>query len=137
MTSCLSEENQMSHEVIVPEQDKDQYNRFHFAPAVRTGDLIVCSGQIGTGPNGIPDTPEEEFRNAWNAIGRILKEAGVDYGQIVEYTSYQVSMHDHLGQFMKVRDEFLSDLWPAWTTIGTTELAVPGARVEIWVVAVP
>lgn len=125
----------MSYEVIVPEQDKTQYERFHFAPGVRTGDLIICSGQIGTGPAGIPKDPEEEFRNAWNAIGRVLAEAGADYSKIVEYTSFHVNMHDHLGAFMKVRDEFLAEPWPAWSAIGTTELAVPGARVEIRVLA--
>lgn len=125
----------MSYEVIVPEQDKTQYDRFHFAPAVRSGNLIICSGQLGTGPSGVPTDPEEEFRNAWNAIGRVLKEAGADYSNIVEYTSFHVDMHDHLGAFMKIRDEFLAEPWPAWTAIGITELAVPGARVEIRVVA--
>jgi enamine deaminase RidA (YjgF/YER057c/UK114 family) len=44
-------------------------------------------------------------------------------------------MHEHLGAFMKVRDEFLQAPWPAWTAIGTTGLAIPGARVEIRVMA--
>ena len=30
---------------------------------------------------------------------------------------------------------FLSEPWPAWTAIGITELAVPGAHVEIRVTA--
>jgi len=111
-------ENPRSHEVIDPEQDKAQYDRFHFAPAVRQGDLIICSGQIGAGPDGVPDTAEEEFHNAWNAVGRVLKEAGVSYNQFIEDTTFHVNVHDHLGQFMKVRDEFLSE---PWTAIGTTE----------------
>jgi enamine deaminase RidA (YjgF/YER057c/UK114 family) len=36
---------------------------------------------------------------------------------------------------MKVRDEFLSEPWPAWTAIGVSELAVPQAHVEIRVTA--
>ena len=40
-----------------------------------------------------------------------------------------------MGEFMSVRDEFLSEPWPAWTAIGITELAIPGARVEIRVTA--
>ena len=125
----------MPLDVIVPEQDKPQYNRFHFAPAVRAGGMLICSGQIGAGPDGIPDSAEEEFRNAWNSVGRVLKEAGLSYDNIVEYTTYHVKMHDHLGDFMKVRDEFVSEPWPAWTAIGITELAIPGARVEIRVMA--
>lgn len=65
----------------------------------------------------MPDTAEEEFRNAWNAAGRVLKEAGVGYNQIIEDTTFHVNMHDHLGQFMKVRDEFLSEPWSAWTVM--------------------
>jgi enamine deaminase RidA (YjgF/YER057c/UK114 family) len=37
--------------------------------------------------------------------------------------------------FMKVRDEVLSEPWPAWTAIGISELFIPGARVEIRVIA--
>ncbi len=33
------------------------------------------------------------------------------------------------------RDEFIRPPWPAWTAIGISELAVPGARVEIRVIA--
>ncbi|MDP6376054.1 MAG: RidA family protein [Pseudomonadales bacterium] len=126
----------MTREVVVPESQQGAYNNFHFAPAVKAGDLLLCSGQIGTGTDGkVPPTAEEEFRNAWTAIGTVLQEAGLGYENIVEYTTYHVDMHDHLGDFMKVRDEFIEEPWPAWTAIGTTGLAVPGARVEIRVVA--
>jgi len=126
----------MTRDVIVPEQDKTTYANFHFAPAVRTSGLVICSGQIGTNADGsIPDSPEEEFRNAWAAVGRVLAEAGLNYGNIVETTTYHVGLQEHLGTFMKVRDETISPPWPAWTAIGITELAVPGARVEIRVMA--
>ena len=36
---------------------------------------------------------------------------------------------------MKVKDRFIKDPFPAWTAIGTTELALPGALVEIRVTA--
>ena len=125
----------MSREVINPENHRRTADAFHFSSAARAGNLLILSGQIGTGPDGIPETAEEEFRNAWTQIGVVLKEAGLDFDSILEYTSYHVNMHDHLGAFMKVRDEFISEPWPAWTAIGCTELAVPGARVEIKVVA--
>jgi enamine deaminase RidA (YjgF/YER057c/UK114 family) len=128
-------EQTMSRDVIVPDQDKATYDNFHFAPAVRANGLLLCSGQIGQTKDGIPESAEEEFRNAWAGVGRVLEAAGLGFENIVEYTSYHVNMHDHLGKFMKVRDEFISEPWPAWTAIGTTELAVPGARVEIRVTA--
>jgi enamine deaminase RidA (YjgF/YER057c/UK114 family) len=103
---------------------------------VKAGGLVVCSGQIGTKPDhSVPDTPEEEFRNAWQAVGRVLKEAGLGFEDITEYTSYHVNMNQHMQAFMKMRDEVLNEPWPAWTAIGITELAVPGARAEIRVLA--
>ena len=121
----------MAIDVIVPDSARATYDNWHFAPAVRHDDLIFFSGVIGSG-----ESAEEEFRNAWTQIGVVLEEAGLSFDNIVEYTSYHVKMHDHLGAFMKIRDEFISAPWPAWTAIGCTELAVPGARVEIRVTAI-
>ena len=126
----------MTKDVVLPPQDQNSYDNFHFAPGVRSSGLLICSGQLGTNPDGsIPDSPEDEFRNAWAAVGRILEEAGLSYDNIVESTTYHVGLQEHLGAFMKVRDEVISKPWPAWTAIGITELAIPGARVEIRVLA--
>jgi len=126
----------MSHNVILPEANRRAYENFHYAPAVRVGDILIFSGQIGLDDHGkVPADPEAEFRNAWHAIGKILNEAGLDYGHIVEYTSYHVGLQANLATFMKIRDEFIQAPWPAWTAIGVSELAVPGARVEVRVMA--
>ena len=115
----------MARDVIVPEKHQRQHDSFHFSSAVRAGNLLICSGQIGAGPDGVPEQAEEEFRNAWADVGLVLEEAGLGFDNVIEYTSYHVNMHDHLGAFMKVRDEVLSAPWPAWTAIGCTELAIP------------
>lgn len=127
----------MSRHVIVPDASRRAYESFHFAAAVRAGNLLILSGQIGLGEDGkLPESAQEEFRNAWRSIGQTLTHAGLGYADIIEYTSYHVGLQAHLPDFMKVRDEFISEPWPAWTAIGITELAVPGARVEIKVVAI-
>jgi enamine deaminase RidA (YjgF/YER057c/UK114 family) len=119
-------------DLILPEAMRRTYEGFHFAPAQRHAGVVYCSGQIGTGAGGkIPDDAEEEFRNAWNMVGAILSEANLDYANIIEFTSYHVDLQTHLPAFMKVKDEFIKEPYPAWTAIGITELAVPGARVEI------
>ena len=128
----------MARDVIVPEAAKAAYDNFHFAQAVRSQGLVVCSGQIGTGADGkVPESAQEEFRNAWQAVGGVLKEAGLDYDNIVELTSFHVGLRENMGHFMKVKDEFVKEPYPAWSAIGITELAIPGARVEIRVVAAP
>ncbi len=126
----------MSIEIVAPEFGKAAYDNFHFSQAVRSGGLLLCSGQIGTSQDrSVPDSAEDEFRNAWRAVGEVLKAAGLGFGDIVEYTSYHVGLNEHIRDFMKTRDEVLSEPWPAWTAIGITELAVRGARLEIRVIA--
>lgn len=115
---------------VIPSSMQRSYDNFHFAPARNHNGVLYFSGQIGSG-----DTAEEEFRNAWQLVGTILSEAGLGYEHIIEFTSYHVGLQSHIGEFMKVKDEFVKEPYPAWTAIGITELAVPGARVEIRVVA--
>ena len=126
----------MPAEVIVPDSDRAMYDRFHFASAVKSGNLVVCSGQIGFGADGkVPESAEEEFRNAWRAIERILDHAGLDLSDLIETTSFHVGMPEHMREFAKVRNEVLSEPWPAWTAIGVSALAFPDARVEIRAIA--
>ena len=126
----------MAINTIVTDSGKFSYDRFHFAQATESNGFLFCSGVIGSGEKGkIPEDISIEFRNAWTAIGALLTEAGTDLNSIMEYTSYHVGLQSHMAEFMSVRDEFISEPWPAWTAIGITELAIPGAHVEIRVTA--
>jgi enamine deaminase RidA (YjgF/YER057c/UK114 family) len=135
-TRASPTEQAMAIKTINPKDSKALYDNFHFSQAVRSGELLLCSGQIGTGADGkLPADLGEEFTNAWTKVGAVLKAAGVDYSDILEYTTYHVGLQSTIGTFMKVRDQFLKEPWPAWTAIGITELAVPGAHVEVRVTA--
>ncbi len=120
----------MGIDVIVPESSRKTYENWHFAPAVRHDDLIYCSGVIGQG-----DSAEEEFRNAWQSLGEVLKEAGVGYEDIIDSTLYIVDLQKNAATMAKVKDEFIKEPYPASTWIGITELVIPGARAEIKVTA--
>ena len=72
----------MSIDVIVPEKNKKAYERAHFAPAVHHDGLVYCSGIIGRG-----DTPEAEFRQAWQEVGELLGEVGLGYEDIGQVMS--------------------------------------------------
>ena len=111
------------------------YDNFHFAAAAWAGDTLHCAGIIGAKGGKVPEAFEEEARLAWSAAGEMLKEAGLDYENIVEYTTFHVGLQATMGTFMKVRDEFVSEPWPAWTAIGCTELALPGGRLELRITA--
>lgn len=126
----------MTIDTIVTEQGQFMYDRFHFAEATRHGDLLLCSGIIGTDARGkLPESLDEEFELAWTGVKTLLESAGSSLENILEYTTYHVGLQTHMAAFMEVRDRYLSEPWPAWTAIGITELAVPGAHVEIRVTA--
>jgi len=120
----------MSIDVIVPEASREVYENWHFAPAVRHGDLVFVSGVIGSG-----ETPEDEFRSAWASLGDVLREAGVGYADIVDSTLYIVDLQKNAAAMAKAKDEFIKEPYPASTWIGITELVIPGARAEIQVTA--
>ena len=120
----------MSIEVIVPDSARKTYENWHFAPAVRHNDLVFFSGVVGHG-----DSVEEEFRNAWVSLGETLAEAGVGYEDIIDTTIYLVDLQKNAAAMMKAKDQFINEPYPTSTWIGIKELAIPGARAEIKVIA--
>ncbi len=119
-------------DLVNPASTQAMYDRFHFAAGVRAGELLLCSGQLGIGADGraLAD-PAGQFAAAFEAVGAVLAEAGLDFGDVVEITTFHVGLRQHLGAFMRVKDRYLAEPYPAWTAIGVSELAVPDALVEI------
>lgn len=123
-------------DLVIPASMKAMYDRFHFAPAVRAEGLLLCSGQIGIGSDGrAPADPTEQFTLAFEAVAAVLAEAGLDFTDVVEMTTYHVGLQQHIGAFMAVKDRYLPEPFPAWTAIGITELAFPGGLAEVRVTA--
>lgn len=118
--------------VVIPAGQELLYEQFHFAPAVKDGDRLFCSGVIGVGADGktVAD-PETQFTQAFEGLSAVLKAAGASFADVVEITTFHVDLRRDLGKFMKVKDKYLREPYPAWTAIGITELAMPGGLVEI------
>jgi len=113
----------MPKKLIVPAQDQVIYDGWHFSPGVRVGDTIYVSGQVGVNEKHEPaDGIEAQTRLAFQNLERVLAEAGA---------TFHINLQADLAGFTKVKDEFLPGNYPAWTAVGTTELALPGLLVEI------
>jgi enamine deaminase RidA (YjgF/YER057c/UK114 family) len=123
-------------DVLIPEGMEMAYDRFHFAPAVRAGNWLRCSGQLGTDASfrAIAE-PEAQFVQAFENVKSVLEAAKADFRDVVEMTTFHVGLREHLGTFVRVKDRYLEAPYPAWTAIGVVELAAPGALVEIRVTA--
>lgn len=117
---------------VIPASMRAMYESFHFAAAARSGDLLLCSGQLGLGSDGRAIAePAAQFAAAFANLKAVLAEAGLDFSDVVEITTFHVGLTQHLGSFMRAKDAALPEPYPAWTAIGITELAVPGCLVEI------
>lgn len=123
-------------DVVIPPGSERTYERFHFAPATRVGNTLYISGVIGADGASVPADASDEFTRAFEGLAAVLEAAGGTLADVVEMTSFHVDMSDHLGAFMAAKDAAITEPYPAWTAIGCTELAIPGARTEIRATAV-
>jgi enamine deaminase RidA (YjgF/YER057c/UK114 family) len=123
-------------DVVIPKGMEQYYDQFHFAPAVKDGNRLYCSGVIGVGADGkaSPD-PEMQFTQAFESLKSVLTTAGASFADVIEMTTFHVGLRANLPTFMKVKDRYMQAPYPAWTAIGITELAFPGGLVEIKVIA--
>jgi len=119
-------------EVVIPQGQEVYYEQFHFAPAIKDGNRLYCSGVIGVGADGKPPAdPEAQFVCAFESVSQVLAAAGVSFTQVIEITTFHVGLQQHLTTFMKVKDRYLDKPYPAWTAIGITELAFLGGLGDI------
>ena len=118
---------------VVPEGMETYYNDYQFSPAVRSGDLLIISGQLGFNEDGaLPEDPAAQMANAFAAIGYILQSEGLDFGNIISLDSFHVGdMHAHFEQMIGEKAKFIPEPHPAWTAVGVASLALPEALVEI------
>ena len=107
-----------------------------FSQAVKSGNTIYVSGQVGVDENFKPGSGiEEQTDLAFLNLKKVLAEAGATLEDVVELVTYHTSMKDISG-FSKVKAKFIAKDYPAWTAVGVTALVLPALLVEIRATAV-
>jgi 2-iminobutanoate/2-iminopropanoate deaminase len=101
------------------------------SPAIRAGDFLFVSGQLGLDDNGkvIADDIASQTRPCFERLRAILALAGVGLDRIVK-TNVWLSDKADFAAFNATYREQLPGLPPARSTV-ISELLIPGARVEI------
>jgi enamine deaminase RidA (YjgF/YER057c/UK114 family) len=127
----------MSRTRINPPENQRTYDRFHFSQAIRVGDTIWVSGQVGVDDAFRPaEGVEAQARLAFANLQRVLAAAGATLADVVELTTFHIDLRGEVGAFSRVKDEYFPADYPAWTAVGVTQLALEPLRVEIRAVAV-
>lgn len=125
MTKCFN--------AVVPDAYRDIYAHYEYAPAVRVGDDIHVSGIIGFDTDfTVPEDYEGQVANIFDRLEVILAGADATLADVHSLVSYHVGdLPAQMPGFIHAKTERLGTPHPSWTAVGVTQLAVPGAMIEV------
>lgn len=122
-------------DAVFPAGRQALYEINSYSAAIRSGDLLFVSGQVGSREDGSAEPVfEKQVQLAFDNLAAVLKAAGCGFDDIVDVTSFHT---DPANQFEAVnsvrRKVFGEPPYPNWTAVGVNWLA--GFDFEIKVIA--
>lgn len=122
-------------EAMFPANRHALYEAHGYSAAVRWGDLLFVSGQVGSRTDGTPEPDfEAQVRLAFANLEATLSAAGCTLDDIVDVTSFHTDPENQMGTVTTVKGEkFPQAPLPNWTAVGVNWLA--GFDFEIKVTA--
>lgn len=125
----------LHREAIFPQDRHALYEQHGYSAAIRSGDLLFVSGQVGSRPDGSPEPDfEAQVRLAFANLEATLAAGGCTFDDIVDVTTFHTDPEKQFGAIMAVKSEKFSQApYPNWTAIGVNWLA--GFDFEIKVIA--
>ena len=120
---------------IFPANRHALYDAHGYSPAIRTGDLLFVSGQVGSREDG---SPEPDFRKqvelAFANLEAVLAAAGAGFDDIVDVITFHTDPENQFAAIMEVKSGVFPEApYPTWTAVGVNWLA--GFDFEIKVTA--
>ena len=108
-----------------------------YSQAVKTGNMVFCSGQIPIDPatgEFVSGDVAEQTRQVLKNLSAVLEAAGTDLNNVVKTTVFLADMNDFTAM-NEVYAEFFSENKPARATVQAARLP-RDARVEIDCIAI-
>ena len=120
---------------VFPANRHALYEKHGYSAAIRSGDLLFVSGQVGSREDG---TPEPDFaaqvERAFDNLKATLNAAGCTFDDLIDVTTFHTDPENQFGTIMTVKSEVFPEApYPNWTAIGVNGLA--GIDFEIKVIA--
>ena len=122
-------------EAIFPAKRHALYAAHRYSAAIRSGDLLFVSGQVGSREDGSPEPIlEDQIRMAYENLRNVLAAAGCTFDDLIDVTTFHTDPEAQIDAIMKVRSEIVGEApYPNWTAVGVNWLA--GFDFEIKVIA--
>ena len=111
------------------------YEQHGYSAAIRSGDLLFVSGQVGSRQDGTPEPDfERQVEQAFANLKAVLNAAGCSFDNIIDVTTFHTDPENQFDTILKVKATvFASKPYPNWTAVGVNWLA--GFDFEIKVIA--
>lgn len=119
-------------EAIIPEGQSASPT---LTPAIRIGNMVYASGQLGVNRAAPDTTIQGQTKLALEATKRVFEAAGTTMANAVRCTVFLIDVKDFGGMNQAYR-EFWPTSPPARSTVVVAALVVQGAKVEIECMAV-
>ena len=122
-------------DAVFPAGRHDLYEAHRYSAAIRSGDLLFVSGQVGSRADGSPE-PDfgRQVQQAFDNLAATLRAAGCTFDDIVDVTTFHTDPQSQFETVLAIKNQVFPDPpYPAWTAVGVTWLA--GFDFEIKVIA--
>ncbi|MBO9122951.1 MULTISPECIES: RidA family protein [unclassified Rhizobium] len=122
-------------DAIFPAGRQALYEINSYSAAIRSGDLLFVSGQVGSREDGSPEPDfPKQVQLAFDNLAAVLKAAGAGFDDIIDVTSFHTDPENQFATVNDVRLKVFRDKpYPNWTAVGVNWLA--GFDFEIKVIA--
>lgn len=112
-------------DAIFPAGRQALYEINRYSAAIRAGDLLFVSGQVGSREDGSPEPNfEKQVQLAFDNLGEVLQAAGCTFDDIVDVTTFHTDPTTQFEIIMSVKDKvFPQKPYPNWTAVGVNWLA--------------
>jgi enamine deaminase RidA (YjgF/YER057c/UK114 family) len=125
----------MLRQTVFPEGKRTIYEDNKYSAAIKSGDLLFCSGHVGSREDGSPEPDfEKQVDLAYTNLVATLKAAGCTLDDIVDVTTFHTDLENQFEIIMEVRSRHVpGPEYPNWTAVGVAYLS--GFDFEIKVIA--
>ncbi len=122
-------------DAIFPAGRQALYEIHRYSAAIRSGDLLFVSGQVGSREDGSPEPDfAKQVQRAFDNLGEVLKAAGCTFDDIVDVTTFHTDPEAQFETVLSIKNSmFPQKPYPNWTAVGVNWLA--GFDFEIKVIA--
>lgn len=122
-------------DAVFPAGRQALYEKNGYSAAIRSGDLLFVSGQVGSREDGSAEPDfAKQVQLAFDNLEAVLKAAGCTFDDIVDVTTFHTDPKAQLEAVFAAKNKaFGEPPYPNWTAVGVTWLS--GFDFEIKVIA--